>query len=61
VTDGGRPVAWLVPVPRNEWQDLLVSGRMIQPEEDGDVADLEPLDLGFSPSKALEGLREHEH
>ena len=60
VTDRGRPVALLVPASGNAWQDLLASGRMAPPHEEGDVADLKPLDLVFSASKALEDLREHE-
>ena len=60
VTDRGRPVAMLVPVSGSEWEDLLASGRMTPPEEEGDIADLEPLDLGFSASKVLEAMREHE-
>jgi prevent-host-death family protein len=60
VTDRGRPVALLVPVSGSEWEDLLASGRMAAPEEEGDIADLEPLDLDFSASEVLEALREHE-
>jgi prevent-host-death family protein len=60
ITDRGRPVALLVPISGSAWRDLVASGRMIPPEEEGDITDLEPLDLGVSASKVLEGLREHE-
>lgn len=47
-TDRGRPVARLVPITDDPWQDLI------------NVRDLKPRDYGFSGSEALQGLRADE-
>ncbi len=60
VTDRGRPVAMLVPIRGNEWQDLLASGRVIPPTEDGDVLDEAPNDFGFDASGILAAMREED-
>jgi len=60
VTDRGRPVAMLVPVRRDEWQDLLASGRVVRPTEGGDVADEAPSDFGVDASGRLAAMREDE-
>ena len=60
VTDRGRPVAMLVPFRGDEWQDLLASGRVMAPSEDGDVLDEAPSDYGIDASRELAEIREHE-
>lgn len=60
VTDRGRPVAMLVPIRGNEWQDLLASGRVIPPTEDGDILDEAPGDFGFDASGILAAMREED-
>ena len=60
VTDRGRPVAMLVPVRGDEWQDLLARGRVTPPTEDGDVLDETPSDFGIGPSDTLAAMREDE-
>ncbi len=60
VTDRGRPVAMLVPVGRDEWQDLVASGRVIGPTEEGDVLDEAPSDYGIDASAGLAQVREDE-
>jgi prevent-host-death family protein len=60
VTDRGRPIAMLVPVRGDEWQDLLASGRVTPPTEDGDVLDEAPGDFGIDPSGTLAAMREDE-
>lgn len=60
VTDRGRPVAMLVPVRGDEWQNLLASGRVAPPTEDGDVLDETPSDFGIDPSGTLTAMREDE-
>ena len=60
VTDRGRPVALLVPVPGDAWQALLASGRVIPPTEEGDVVDEVPSDYGIDASGGLAAMREEE-
>ena len=60
VTDRGRPVAMLVPVRGDEWQNLLTSGRVTPPTEDGDVLDETPGDFGIVPSSTLSAMRQDE-
>ena len=50
----------LVPIRGNEWQDLLASGRVIPPTEDGDVLDEAPNDFGFDASGILAAMREED-
>lgn len=46
VTDRGRPVAMLTPIPEREstYERLVRKGRLIPSEDDGSVLDLEPLE-----------------
>jgi prevent-host-death family protein len=60
VTDRGRPVARLVPVPKTRWDELVASGMVIPPSEPGDIADLEPLDLEVDLTAELQALRDAE-
>ncbi len=57
VTDRGTPVALLVPIARDTWQELLTTGRVIAPSHDGDVTDEEPEDFGIDASARLASLR----
>jgi prevent-host-death family protein len=58
ITDRGRPVAMLVPVVADPWEDLIASGRVTAPEDPGDIADIEPLDVEFDISAELARIRE---
>jgi prevent-host-death family protein len=60
VTDRGRPVAMLVPVRGELWDDLRTSGRVIQPAEAADVADEPPVDYGVNASRTLQTMRDLE-
>lgn len=60
VTDRGRPVAMLVPVRGDLWLDLLASGRVSKPTEDGDVVDEAPGNYGLDASGVLAAMREGE-
>ena len=60
VTDRGRPVALLVPVRGDDWQDLLAAGRVVRPTQDGDVVDEAPSDFGIDASATLSAVRENE-
>lgn len=54
------PVALLIPIRGNEWDDLLARGRVVVPTEDGDIADQPPDDYGIDATSALTALREDE-
>lgn len=60
VTDRGRPVALLVPVHGEAWDDLLAGGRMVQPADAANVADEAPLDYGIDASEMLRTMRDLE-
>jgi prevent-host-death family protein len=60
VTDRGRPVAHLVPVPRPDdaLGELLRSGRLKTPESDSDLEP--PENFGLDASGRLADMRAHE-
>jgi prevent-host-death family protein len=60
VTDRGRPVALLGPLPADRWQRLLDSGAVVSPLEEGDVTDLRPILTKARVSEALDALRSDE-
>lgn len=60
ITDRGRPVALLVPPSGDSWDDLIATGRVLRPEEDGDVADETPADYAVPATSMLASQREHE-
>ena len=60
VTDRGRPVARLVPVPSGEsaLADLIASGRLKSPETDSDLE--APEDFGIDAAARLTEMRADE-
>jgi prevent-host-death family protein len=60
VTDRGRPVARLVPVLADRWDELLRSGWVVLPEEDDDLLSEAPSDFGLAASEQLARQRQHE-
>ena len=60
VTDRGRPVAMLVPVPGEPWDALLATNRVSQPEDATDLVDEDPKDYGLDASSTLLALRDLE-
>ena len=60
VTDRGRPVALLVPVPTDDWQRLLATGRVDAPATDDGLLAEDPADFGVDASAALAAQREQE-
>ena len=60
ITDRGRPVARLVPITDDPWQDLINAGEVLPGTDQADVRQLKPRNYGFSASAALERLRSHE-
>jgi prevent-host-death family protein len=57
VTDRGRPVAMLVPLHGDIWENLLATGRVLPPSEGVDVADEAPADYGIDATGALATMR----
>jgi prevent-host-death family protein len=60
ITDRGRPVARLVPPAIDSWDELIATGRVLAPEEPGDLLDEAPLDQQVPASAWLTKAREHE-
>ncbi|MFN2495751.1 MAG: type II toxin-antitoxin system Phd/YefM family antitoxin [Pseudonocardiaceae bacterium] len=60
ITDRGRPVARLVPPADDSWDELIATGRVLVPEEPGDLLDEAPLDREVPVSARLAAAREHE-
>jgi len=60
VTDRGRPVARLVPVLADRWEELLRSGWVVLPDDEADLLSEEPADFGLNASEELARQREHE-
>jgi prevent-host-death family protein len=60
VTDRGRPVARLVPIEPDPWDDLVASGRVILPTDPEDLLSEEPGDYDVDASAVLAEMREHE-
>ena len=60
VTDRGRPVAMLVPIQGDVWEDLLASGRVSAPTDDGGVLVEAPADFSIDASGVLAAIREDE-
>ena len=58
VTDRGRPVARIVPVLADRWEELLRAGWVVLPDDDSDLE--EPSDFGLAASEELARRREHE-
>ena len=57
VTDNGRPVALLVPVPVDAWQALIDTGQVIPAEQPGGLLDIEARDFGIDASSELSQMR----
>ena len=60
VTDHGRPVALLVPNPRDHWAEMVASGQ-VEPAIDHTPFSVDsPKDFGLKASEELQRLREGE-
>ena len=60
VTDRGRPVALLVPLPADAWDGMVAAGKVTLAEDDVDVADEAPADYGIEASSVLASMRVEE-
>ncbi|HWH30916.1 MAG TPA: type II toxin-antitoxin system prevent-host-death family antitoxin [Mycobacteriales bacterium] len=58
ITDRGTPVALLVPVTGDRWDDLVARG-LVQPAT-GDLLDVEPTEVDASATAVLAQLRADE-
>jgi prevent-host-death family protein len=60
VTDRGRPVARLVPIQHDVWEDLVASGRVALADDKTDITDEPPGDYGLDASSVLAAMRADE-
>ena len=60
ITDRGRPVARLVPITDDPWQDLIHAGEVVPATGQANPRRFKPRDYGFSGSAALARLRSDE-
>ena len=60
VTDRGRPVALLVPVTADSWNDMIAARKVVLAADDADIADEAPADYGIDASSALTAMRADE-
>lgn len=60
ITDRGRPVARLVPITGDPWQDLIGAGEVTKAAHPMNIDDLRPAAYTHSASETLERLRRDE-
>jgi prevent-host-death family protein len=60
ITDRGRPIARLVPITDDPWQDLINAGEVVPRTGRLDIREMTPDSHDFSASEALEQLRSAE-
>jgi prevent-host-death family protein len=60
ITDRGHPVARLVPITNDPWQDLISAGEVVKATRPMNIDNLNPAAYRHSASKTLERLRRDE-
>jgi prevent-host-death family protein len=60
VTDRGRPVARLVPVTGDPWDEMVAAGRVTLADDDADIADEAPRRYDVDASGILAAMRADE-
>jgi antitoxin (DNA-binding transcriptional repressor) of toxin-antitoxin stability system len=60
ITDRGRPVARLVPITGDPWQDLISAGEVVKAGRRLSAEDIKPAAYPHSGSGALDQLRSEE-
>jgi prevent-host-death family protein len=60
ITDRGHPVARLVPISSDPWQDLINAGEVVKAARPISIDDVEPAAYRHSASETLERLRNDE-
>lgn len=60
ITDRGHPVARLVPISGDPWEDLINAGEVVKAARPMNTDDLKPAAYAHSASETLERLRNDE-
>ena len=60
ITDRGHPVARLVPITGDPWEDLISAGEVVKAPRPMNIDDLKPAAYPHSASETLERLRHDE-
>ncbi|MCB1288400.1 MAG: type II toxin-antitoxin system Phd/YefM family antitoxin [Mycobacterium sp.] len=60
ITDRGRPVARLVPIAADDWENMVAAGEITPADSGVTIGDIEPFESGLSASEILQELREYE-
>jgi prevent-host-death family protein len=60
ITDRGRPVARLVPITGDPWEDLISTGEVVRAARAMNIDDIKPAAYPHSASETLERLRSDE-
>jgi prevent-host-death family protein len=60
ITDRGHPVARLVPITGDPWEDLISAGEVLRAPRLMNIDDLKPAAYPHSASETLERLRSDE-
>jgi prevent-host-death family protein len=60
ITDRGRPVARLVPITGDPWEDLVSAGEVVEAARPMNMDNIKPAAYPHSASETLERLRNDE-
>ena len=60
ITDRGRPVARLVPITSDPWEDLVSAGEVVEAARPMSMDNIKPAAYPHSASETLERLRNDE-
>jgi prevent-host-death family protein len=60
ITDRGHPVARLVPISGDPWEDLISAGEVVKAARPMNISDLKPATYPHSAFENLERLRRDE-
>jgi prevent-host-death family protein len=60
ITDRGHPVALLVPITSDPWEDLINAGEVVKAARRMNIDELKPAAYTHSASETLERLRHDE-
>lgn len=60
ITDRGRPVARLVPITGDPWEDLVSAGEVVEAARPMSIDNIKPAAYPHSASETLERLRNDE-
>jgi prevent-host-death family protein len=60
ITDRGHPIARLVPITSDPWEDLINAGEVVKATRQMNIDDLKPAAYAHSASETLELLRRDE-